>query len=241
MDTQHPAMSLATRHGQLRQGLMQLHQAILAGLPQALAEGRMRALGVLEGNALTVDSKQKVAAVLDHCLYNVRQDGQTLAERHLERLHPAPESDEALLLEAMDDAWYSAFVVERAEPGSGIQVRDSLRGGESFLLMDQGLSLSARPGVVLATRVLEVAGLHMTTGAVLPLMNAAMLDAIQRAAGRVFGFKTTEELSEEEWTETETIILRHALGGNVAEPKQPRNEPCACGSGQKYKKCCGKN
>ncbi|MHC4705009.1 MAG: SEC-C metal-binding domain-containing protein [Planctomycetota bacterium] len=24
-------------------------------------------------------------------------------------------------------------------------------------------------------------------------------------------------------------------------PKVGRNEPCPCGSGKKYKKCCGKN
>ncbi|MHC5061039.1 MAG: SEC-C metal-binding domain-containing protein, partial [Planctomycetota bacterium] len=27
----------------------------------------------------------------------------------------------------------------------------------------------------------------------------------------------------------------------VEEPKVGRNQPCPCGSGKKYKKCCGKN
>jgi uncharacterized protein YecA (UPF0149 family) len=27
----------------------------------------------------------------------------------------------------------------------------------------------------------------------------------------------------------------------IAEPKIGRNEPCPCGSGKKYKKCCGKD
>ena len=27
----------------------------------------------------------------------------------------------------------------------------------------------------------------------------------------------------------------------VKEPKIGRNDPCPCGSGKKYKKCCGKN
>ncbi|RLB94265.1 MAG: hypothetical protein DRH26_01740, partial [Deltaproteobacteria bacterium] len=26
----------------------------------------------------------------------------------------------------------------------------------------------------------------------------------------------------------------------IAEKKVGRNEPCTCGSGKKYKKCCGK-
>ncbi|WP_343350964.1 SEC-C metal-binding domain-containing protein [Pseudomonas sediminis] len=29
------------------------------------------------------------------------------------------------------------------------------------------------------------------------------------------------------------------LGSNADAPKQGRNEPCSCGSGKKYKKCCG--
>jgi hypothetical protein len=28
-------------------------------------------------------------------------------------------------------------------------------------------------------------------------------------------------------------------GPRIAGPKQPRNEPCACGSGRKHKRCCG--
>ncbi|MHC4388714.1 MAG: SEC-C metal-binding domain-containing protein, partial [Planctomycetota bacterium] len=27
----------------------------------------------------------------------------------------------------------------------------------------------------------------------------------------------------------------------IDTPKVGRNEPCPCGSGKKYKKCCGKN
>ena len=31
----------------------------------------------------------------------------------------------------------------------------------------------------------------------------------------------------------------HALESPAVSPKQGRNEPCRCGSGKKYKKCCG--
>ncbi|MHC4123979.1 MAG: SEC-C metal-binding domain-containing protein [Planctomycetota bacterium] len=27
----------------------------------------------------------------------------------------------------------------------------------------------------------------------------------------------------------------------MEQPKVGRNDPCPCGSGRKYKKCCGKN
>jgi uncharacterized protein len=62
------------------------------------------------------------------------------------------------------------------------------------------------------------------------------------------------ETNREHWTEqigsTVAVIYRHFLayrsGGRPGsktiirpEPKVGRNEPCPCGSGKKYKKCCG--
>lgn len=38
------------------------------------------------------------------------------------------------------------------------------------------------------------------------------------------------------------ITKEQRLSGTVIKPKEPgRNEPCPCGSGKKYKKCCGAN
>jgi len=38
---------------------------------------------------------------------------------------------------------------------------------------------------------------------------------------------------------------QHQQGGAPTDMKQPgavgRNQPCPCGSGKKYKHCCGKN
>ena len=35
-------------------------------------------------------------------------------------------------------------------------------------------------------------------------------------------------------------ILLNPVKTKIAEKKVGRNEPCPCGSGKKYKKCCGK-
>lgn len=38
------------------------------------------------------------------------------------------------------------------------------------------------------------------------------------------------------------ITKEQRLSGTVIKPKEPgRNDPCPCGSGKKYKKCCGTN
>ena len=39
---------------------------------------------------------------------------------------------------------------------------------------------------------------------------------------------------------TDLEILLNPTKPKIAEKKIGRNEPCPCGSGKKYKKCCGK-
>ena len=39
---------------------------------------------------------------------------------------------------------------------------------------------------------------------------------------------------------TDLEILLNPIKPKIAEKKVGRNEPCPCGSGKKYKKCCGK-
>jgi SWIM/SEC-C metal-binding protein len=39
---------------------------------------------------------------------------------------------------------------------------------------------------------------------------------------------------------SDLTILLNPVKTRVAEKKESRNDPCPCGSGKKYKKCCGK-
>ena len=58
-----------------------------------------------------------------------------------------------------------------------------------------------------------------------------------------------QTVSEEEYKHKESKALNYSAGGSAeaakvqtqrrAEPKVGRNDPCPCGSGKKYKKCCG--
>lgn len=55
------------------------------------------------------------------------------------------------------------------------------------------------------------------------------------------GWKYTIELEPDKPEDiTDLEILLNPLKTKVAEKKVGRNEPCPCGSGKKYKKCCGK-
>ena len=55
------------------------------------------------------------------------------------------------------------------------------------------------------------------------------------------GWKYTIELEPDKPEDIKDLeILLNPPKTTVAEKKVGRNEPCPCGSGKKYKKCCGK-
>jgi SWIM/SEC-C metal-binding protein len=55
------------------------------------------------------------------------------------------------------------------------------------------------------------------------------------------GWKYTIELEPDKPEDiTDLEILLNPPKPKIAEEKVGRNEPCSCGSGKKYKKCCGK-
>lgn len=54
------------------------------------------------------------------------------------------------------------------------------------------------------------------------------------------GWKYTIELKPDEPEDITALeILLNPQKTKIAEKKVGRNEPCPCGSGKKYKKCCG--
>lgn len=55
------------------------------------------------------------------------------------------------------------------------------------------------------------------------------------------GWEYTIELTPDKPEDiTDLEILLNPVKTEVADKKAGRNEPCPCGSGKKYKKCCGK-
>ena len=64
-------------------------------------------------------------------------------------------------------------------------------------------------------------------GADVNIEDADILVGGGRGLGKAENFKVAEELAD-------------ALGGAVAADEPGRNDPCSCGSGRKYKKCCGR-
>lgn len=248
------------RYRRLRAVQMDLHRTLMKELPKSAIEDCAEALGLYEKGTLVFGSESEMSVLMDYCIYDYRWDGQNVIERHLGQLPVEAGSDERVLLEAMVEARYSLLVVEEVIEGFGVQTRDLLNG-EGVFVMDVAFSQTAPKDVILACRIISPGdgSFSMTTGAALAGDSAIMVGSmteIARQFGRDIGDLDIAEMSPEKAADLSASIIRIFLeegasscvtrelgaGEKAAKPrpKVGRNDPCPCGSGKKYKKCCGK-
>jgi hypothetical protein len=246
------------RYRQLRATQKSLHHVLMKLLPKHAIEESGKQLGIYRDGALAFNSMDETSVLVDYCIYDYRWDGQNVIERYLADTPVEPDSDERVLLDAMLEARYSLFVVDEVVKGVGVQTRDLIREDSGFI-MDVGLSETAMKGSVLACRIITPGDVKfsMTTGAGLPADRPIMERTIKEIPEQ-FG-KTVGEIarmSSQKAAEFSAAIIRIFLEGNAsshitygdpvaeetatARPKIGRNEPCPCGSGKKYKRCCGR-
>jgi hypothetical protein len=228
---------------------------------ETMKEGGRR-LGILRNDVLVFGSEGQTSVLMDYCIYNMYQDGMNAVQRYLRESPPRRDSDEMFLLNAMLSADYSVFRVDEAEPGVGVIVEDLLRGG-SHTLIDINLASMAVEGLALATRSVPIEGFIMTGGAGLPVTQPEMIK-ILREIKRSFPASTDlRRLTPDQESELVASIIRICLEsdmgsriayGSADEPSSQRrptsnvravrganrNDPCPCGSGRKYKTCCGR-
>jgi hypothetical protein len=219
-----------------------------------------RKLGMLRGDAIFMETEDESCVMMDYAIHNIRHEGLNAVDRLLMRLSPPEDSTEYRLLRSMQKCQYVLFEVVEVVKGFGVYIVWNGGGGRAFLV-DIGFSMTAVPGAAMATHIHSVSdGWFMTTGAALPVDEDAA-DAIVRAVG---GYVSKHGVKPE-GSELAALMIRACIAAgasnyiryatpgenldaytssSVAAPirspgKTGRNEPCPCGSGKKFKKCCG--
>jgi hypothetical protein len=215
------------------------------------------ALGMLRGKQIDLQTEDELSVIVEYAIHTLFRDGRNAIDRMLEENPPPEGSLELRLLRSMQNSHHTIFEVQAVIPGFGVRGLDGPRKTPR-VLVDLGFSTTAVPGLALATRIHSPGeGWWMTTGASLPL-NEKALDRIIRDLedheGRRGALPTEQERA--------TIIIRACVAAGASRsiayanvgmddaapvtapvrrgsPKVGRNDPCPCGSGKKYKKCCG--
>lgn len=245
----------------LRTACTPLNTRLVKSLSQGEIGAAASALGMRHGKTIELETEDEIAVLMDYAIHELRRDGRNAVERMLATEPPPEGSPELRLLRSMAAARHVILEVESAVSGFGVHC---LAGTERqpLFIVDRGFSLTAHPGAAMAARVHSPGeGWWMTTGAALPLNPEALIrlteayQAHHERTGRFPGPAEEARLTIRACVAAgasrqiayagprDGLELLHgrrdAGAGRAAAPRVGRNDPCPCGSGKKYKKCCG--
>lgn len=254
--------ALLRRYRQLRAIMRDLHSELLGSVSRDTFTKCGEKLDFMVDGTLVFETEDESSVLMDYCLYDGWSGQHNAITRFLAKQPYAAGSDEMLLLDAMSRARYSLFQVESVANDVGANCRDLLRG-DGGSIVDEGLGSTAVEGMVLACRLVVLPELSMTTGAPLPIDADTLEDikSVLEDGAQGIGQVDFNDLTCHEQAGLSSIIIRCALARGASsritmqEPrrhpemkqrrrsaaKRPsRNNPCPCGSGRKYKRCCGR-
>jgi hypothetical protein len=270
--------NLVAQYHHLRKVNFSLNNRLVRTLSKDAIHCAGRKLGILQRETLVFDNEVDMEVLMDFAIYDIREKGKNAIERMLATQSAQSDSDETRMLQGMSQARYSIFLIENAEPGVGVHLRDVVRGDTHFV-HDTNMSMTGKSGLLLAARIITVGEIHMTSGAALPMVavpahgreaflakEAARLkqmasgvdspDNQSEFAARIIRFCfqkglsaqlrlaapgdwTIDEIDETDETESMTVQHRHWRRSLSKNQRSKLNKRCPCGSGRKYRNCCG--
>jgi len=166
-------------------------------------------LGVLVKDTIVLDMDQ-MPVLMDYAIHHCRKDGRNVVDRFAATNPPEHGSDAEAVLTAMQQAFFSLFVVRDVVEGVGVHVTDILRDAEHFIA-DVGFSETAVEGLVLASRVLPFDEFVMTTGAALPV-DAEVLEWVASGLEQaVLSHEQLRNLPPQAWADLEARVVHACL------------------------------
>jgi hypothetical protein len=252
----------------LRPLRLRLNNELVERLSRDVLDEGGKKLGILRRGVFVFDNEDESSVLVDYCIYDVYRCGRNAIGQYLQDNSPDPESDEMACLLAMRDAKYALVIVTGIEPGVGCHIQNLLTD-ETRLLVDMGFSQTARPGLLLATRLLDFGAFVTTSGAALPVgiltgdeleawkrkLSTGLHDDHEDPAPWIRGclevgassYVRYEGSTPSRWCDDRDD---HRPAGISAQQsrilakgrsaKPAGNRRCRCGSGKMFKNCCGK-
>lgn len=169
------------RYRHLRTISAQHHSAALDRLARSAIMEQAKHLGLAHGQALMADSEEEITLLFDLAIHTSKTGRSRAIDRCIKAAAALSDSDEARMLEAMREAQFSVWRIERRHETIGVVVVDLLRESETWLV-DESLEASAEPGLTFASRLCWPADFAMTCGVVVPvdsdLLEEILLDNV---------------------------------------------------------------
>ena len=159
---------LLIRYRRFREIVKKHHSAVLKYIDTDTILSQARRLGLAEGKTLLLDSVDDLNLVFDLSIYTAPIQRPRAIDRYARSVQAKPGTDEALVIEAMQQARFAVLGCLRRHPVAGLIVKDLFRGTECWLV-DVSLESSLSDGAMLATRLYSIGGFNMTAGVIVPL------------------------------------------------------------------------
>lgn len=208
---------ILARYRHLRAISVRHHNEACEFLSRSALLEHARHLGLATGKTLVADSMEELTLAFDLAIHTAKPGQSRAIERYAAAARLQPGTDEHLVLEAMRQARFSIWRVERRHELAGLMVQDLIREGEIWLV-DEGLEQSAPEGMCLATRLATPETFSMTSGLILPVDLALMTEVLDEVLPRVRG--TPDQVANDR--RFATAIYRVALEQGVMERVRSR-------------------
>lgn len=176
------------RYRTLRQLGRDVQIKLIRELPKPALPECAKKLGLVKAGTLIINQDDEIAIAYDYCLQHFRRQGKNPIERALES---SPDAKERTWLEALNRARFSVFNVTLIKGHNGAELHD-LINGETIDLIDQSLASTGQPGLLLVGRILDIEGIRLSTGTLIPVPP----DVYERHIRPVFAKFGQEESNE---------------------------------------------
>jgi hypothetical protein len=177
---------ILTRYRRLREVSTRHHSKALRFVPRSTLLEQARRLGLTAGKMLVAESIDELTLAFDLCLYTAAPGRSRGIDRYARSAGAAPGSDEERMLQAMGQARFSVWQVERPHETAGLLVRDLIRE-ENLWLMDENLERTAPRGTTLAMRVSRPEAFAITCGVIVPVDTTLIEAVFEEVLDRVHG------------------------------------------------------
>jgi hypothetical protein len=159
---------ILARYRQLRLINKQHSSAMLKFVAKPTLLEHARGLGLANGRMLLLDHESELPLAFDLAIYSPIGAHSRAIDRYRKAARLAPDSDEAKVLDAMGQAEFSVWRVERRHQIAGLVVFDLLRQGERWVV-DEAFEQTAPTGMVIAMRLFAPESFAMTAGVFVPV------------------------------------------------------------------------
>jgi len=156
------------RYRRLREISRQINDELVKSLSKDAILREARKLGLAQGKTILLDDMEEMNYVFDLAIHTAAPPRSRAIDRYARSAKFAAESDEALMLNAMQASRFSVLLIDGRHEVAGLIASDLLRGAEKIWLVDVGLESSMPEGTVLATRLYTPGPFAMTAGVNVP-------------------------------------------------------------------------